>query len=136
MRLFILGLLSYLILLSCKKDKNQVRRSFTGDLPIVFTNSPLSVAAGTNIKTSIRCELVEISGTVIFQGFDIQETSPKHFSISAKALYKDWNMQSSLPVIWSLDTSVTIKTATTGNYILNFYNNSSAIAKSDTVIVN
>lgn len=123
-----------LALFSCEK-KEEIIKSFTGNLPIVSTITPATVNAGQDIVSNVRCELSSLSGSVYFQGFEVKETSPKQFSISAKALYKDWNTQISSPVIWILDTVAAVKTSTPGIYVLRFYNGSHLL-KSDTVQVN
>jgi hypothetical protein len=127
-----------LILCSCKKNKvdnEPLQKTFIGNLPIVSSNSPASVISGQDIISNVRCELSSISGGVLFQGFVIKEVPALHFAISAKAFYKDWNMYITMPAVWRLDTTATIKTTTPGRYILNFYN-STLLVKSDTVQVN
>ncbi|HEX5153645.1 MAG TPA: hypothetical protein VFW07_19500 [Parafilimonas sp.] len=79
-----------LTVMSCSK-KDDIRKTFTGNLPIVNTITPVSIIAGQNIVTNIRCELSMISGTVYFKGFYIKATGNKQFNISARAFYKDWN---------------------------------------------
>jgi hypothetical protein len=127
-------LVSLLTIISCNK-KDDITQTFTGNLPIVKTSTQTTTTAGQDIITNIRCELTSLSGDVSFQGFDIQNTSEKEYSISAKALYKDWNTQIGMPVMWTLDTTASIRTTTAGKYILNFYN-SNKLFKSDTVHVN
>ena len=122
------------IFYSCSK-KEDIVKTFNGNLPIVSTSTPTRALVGQNIISNVRCELSSISGSVIFQGFDIKETATRQFNLTAKALYKDWNLQISMPVIWSLDTTSNINATTTGRYILNFYN-STQLVKSDTVHVN
>ena len=119
---------------SCSK-KEDIVKTFNGNLPIVSTSTPTRALVGQNIISNVRCELSSISGSVIFQGFDIKETATRQFNLTAKALYKDWNLQISMPVIWSLDTTSNINATTTGRYILNFYN-TTQLVKSDTVQVN
>ena len=119
---------------SCSK-KEDIVKTFNGNLPIVSTSTPTRALVGQNIISNVRCELSSISGSVIFQGFDIKETATRQFNLTAKALYKDWNLQISMPVIWTLDTTLNINATTTGRYILNFYN-STQLVKSDTVHVN
>lgn len=119
---------------SCTKKEDTVK-TFNGNLPIVSTSTPTTALVGQNIISNVRCELSSISGSVIFQGFDIQETAPRQFNLTAKALYKDWNTQITMPVMWTLDTTSNINATKTGLYILNFYN-SSQLVKSDTVQVN
>lgn len=123
-----------LIFFSCDK-KEDIVKTFNGNLPIVSTSTPVTILVGQNIISRLRCELYSISGSVVFQGFDIKEVTFRQFNLSAKALYKDWNSQITMPVIWTLDTTSTIKATTTGRYILNFYN-STQLVKSDTVQVN
>ena len=119
---------------SCTK-KEDIVKTFSGNLPIVSTSTPTTALLGQNIISTVRCELSSISGSVIFQGFDIKETATRQFNLTAKALYKDWNSQISMPVIWTLDTTSNINATTIGRYILNFYN-STQLVKSDTVQVN
>ena len=76
-----------------------------------------------------------MSGSLYFQGFDIQETSPRNFAISAKALYENWHSQIGLQVMMEFDTVATIKTTTAGMYVLQFYS-AKKLFKSDTVLVN
>jgi hypothetical protein len=127
-------LICLLTIISCTK-KDDIIQTFTGNLPIVRTNTATTATVGQDIVTNIRCELGSLSGSVYFQGFDIKENGEKQFDISAKALYKDWNTQIGMPVMWTLDTTANIKTTTAGKYILNFYN-SNKLFKSDTVQVN
>ncbi len=127
-------LLFTLTFYSCTK-KEDIVKTFYGNLPIVSTNTPTTALVGQNIISNVRCELSSIGGSVIFQGFDVKETAPRQFNLTAKALYKDWNTQISMPVIWTLDTTSNINALTTGRYILNFYN-STQLVKSDTVQVN
>ena len=127
-------IVSCLTLFSCNK-KDDLIQTFTGNLPIVRTNSPSIIVAGQDIVTHVRLELTSLSGSVFFQGFDILATGNKQFSISAKALYRDWNTQIGLPVMWTKDTTTNIKTTAAGTYILNFYN-ANKLFKSDTVQVN
>lgn len=127
-------LLFTLTFYSCTK-KEDIAKTFNGNLPIVSTSTPTTALVGQNIISKVRCELSSISGTVIFQGFDIKETSTRQFNLTAKALYKDWNTQITMPVIWTLDTTTNINATTSGRYILNFYN-STQLVKSDTVQVN
>lgn len=127
-------LLFTLTFYSCTK-KEDIVKTFNGYLPIVSTSTPTTALVGQNIISNVRCELSSISGTVIFQGFDIKETTTRQFNLTAKALYKDWNTQITMPVIWTLDTTTNINATTSGRYILNFYN-STQLVKSDTVQVN
>ncbi len=86
--------LSFLIILfgftfgSCSR-KEDIIRTFTGNLPIVKTNSPSTTPLGQDIVTNVRLELTSLSGSVYFQGFDIIKTADTQFSISAKALYQN-----------------------------------------------
>jgi len=120
--------------ISCSKN-DDITKTFNGDLPIVSTTTPVSIIAGQDIVINIRCELGSVSGNVYFKGFYIKATGDKKFNISARAFYKDWNAQVTLPVLWTLDTTANIKPTTAGKYILNFYN-SGKLFKSDTVQVN
>lgn len=117
-----------------KKEEEPFKRTFRGNLPIAKTNTPPTAIAGQDIRTNVRCQLPSINGTIIFEGFDIQETTPRTYAISAKALYKDWS-QMGLTVIWNLDTMATVKTSVPGMYVLQFYNEKK-LFKSDTVQVN
>lgn len=117
-----------------KKQDEPFKRTFTGHLPIVRSNTPPTAIAGQDIQTNVRCQLTSINGTVLFEGFDIQETTPRTYAISAKAFYKDWT-QIGLDVMWNLDTVATVRTTTPGMYVLQFYNEKK-LFKSDTVQVN
>jgi hypothetical protein len=117
-----------------KKQDEPFKRTFTGHLPVVRSNTPLTAIAGQDIRINVRCELTSINGSVSFEGFDIQETAPQNFAISAKAFYKDWSTIG-LDVMWTLDTVATVRTATAGMYVLQFYNEKK-LFKSDTVQVN
>ena len=133
-QLSLLIILSALTFYSCNK-KEDIVKTFDGNLPIVSTSTPTTALVGQNIISNVRCELSSISGSVIFQGFDVKEVTTRQFNLNAKALYKDWNTQITMPVIWTLDTTSSIKATSTGKYILNFYN-STQLVKSDTVQVN
>lgn len=123
-----------LALLSCNKNK-PVNKTFIGDLPIVQTNTPPTAVAGQDIQINVRCQLPSMNGSVFFKGFDIQETTPRNFSITAKALYKDWNKDVGLTVLWSLDTIATVKTTMPGTYVLQFYSDKK-LQHTNTVQVN
>ncbi len=133
-KLYLILFSCVMTLISCNKN-DDVIQSFTGNLPIVFTISPTTAIAGQNIISNFRCELSSLNGSVTFQGFDIKEVATRQFNINAKAFYKDWNSQIGMPVMWTLDTTLNIKTTIAGKYILNFYN-SDKLFKSDTVQVN
>ena len=122
------------IIVTCSK-KEELNKTFIGNLPIVSATSPTATVARQKIISNVRCELSSLSGSVYFQGFEITETSQHHFNISANALYKNWNTQIGMPVIWTMDTTVSINTTISGAYILNFYN-AAVLLKSDTVAVN
>jgi len=130
----LLAIVFALTFCSCNKNEDIVQ-TFNGNLPIVSTSTPITVLVGQNIISRVRCELNSISGSIVFQGFEIKEVTSRQFNLSAKALYKDWNTQIAMPVIWTLDTTSNIKATTPGRYILNFYN-STKLVKSDTVQVN
>jgi hypothetical protein len=132
--LSLLIILLALTFYSCSK-KEDIVKTFNENLPIVSTSTPNTALVGQNIVSNVRCELSSISGTVIFQGFDIKEVTTQQFNLNAKAIYKDWNTQIGMPVMWTLDTTSNIRATTTGRYILNFYN-STQLVKSDTVQVN
>ena len=119
---------------SCNKREDIVK-TFYGNLPIVSTSTPRTALVGQDIISNVRCELSSISGSVIFQGFEIKEVTTRQFNLTAKALYKDWNTKVTMPVIWTLDTTSNVKATTTGQYVLNFYN-STQLLKADTVQVN
>ena len=119
---------------SCNK-KDGLVETFHGNLPIVSTNTPATVAAGQDIICKVRCELSSISGSVIFEGFDVTTPTNRQFNVRAKAFYQNWNTQISMPVMMVLDTSLIITTAITGQYVVNFYN-AAQLVKSDTVQVN
>lgn len=124
-----------LVLSFCnKKEEEPFKRSFAGHIPIVRSNTPPTAITGQDIQTNVRCELTAINGNVTFEGFDIQETTPRNFTISAKAFYKDWT-QIGLAIMWTMDTVVTVRTSTPGMYVLQFYNEKK-LFKSDTVQVN
>jgi hypothetical protein len=136
MRLAAILTISCLTLFSCnKKQDKPLVKTFTGDLPIVQTNTPATALAGQHIRANVRCGLTYMSGSLHFEGFDIKETSPRIFSIAAKALYKDWRSDIALQVMMQFDTVATITTTTTGTYVLQFYNDKK-LFKSDTVQVN
>lgn len=136
---WVMRLLTSILIFSCTicscKKKQDLVKTFIGDLPIVSTNSPATVIAGQNIVANVHCGLTSISGAVYFQGFDISAVNTWKFNITAKAFYKDWNTQIGMPVMWTLDTSVNIQTTVAGEYVLNFYNSAQLVA-SDTVDVN
>jgi hypothetical protein len=120
--------------LSCNKMES-INKTYIGNLPIVTTSTPTTALVGQNIISNVRCQLTSMSGALIFQGFEIKEETHRQYNISAKALYQDWNTQIALMVIFTLDTTSSIKATSTGKYILNFYN-AAQIVKSDTVQVN
>jgi hypothetical protein len=134
MRLLSIVTICGLALSFCNKQEDPVKRTFSGHLPIVRSNTPATAIAGQDIRTNIRCQLPSINGTIIFEGFNIQETTPRTYTISAKALYKNWT-QVGIDVLWNLDTIATVSTSTPGMYVLQFYNEKN-LFKSDTVQVN
>jgi hypothetical protein len=123
-----------LALLSCNKNNEPVNKTFYGELPIVQTNTPATAIAGQDIQINVRCQLPSINGTVTFEGFDIQETTLRNFSIAAKAFYKNWS-EVGLSVLWTLDTVATVRTTTAGTYVLQFYHDKK-LQHTNTVQVN
>ena len=99
------------------------------------TVNKADVLASWNFKHIVNLERIRGYNSVNFKNFDIKEISAQQLNITAIALYKDWNTQIAMPVMWTIDTTASIKTTTIGKYILNFYN-SSLLFKSDTVQVN
>lgn len=125
-----------MIMISCSKQEPEpVKKTYLGNLPIVYTNTPPVAIAGENIISNVQCELASVSGSVSFKGFSIVEISPRQFNITAKALYQNWYTQITMPVIFTLDTIASIETTGTGKYFLHFYNNQ-YLLKTDTVEVN
>ncbi len=116
---------------ACSKQ-NSVN-PYADNLPIASTSSPAFVTAGQDIVSKVTCELPSISSDVIFKGFDILQTFPHHYSIHAKAEYKN-QRNTALDVIWRMDTISVIKTTSPGWYVLNFYD-AANLVKSDTVQV-
>ena len=83
MRKFLLAI-CVLIITSCSKNE-EIRKTFTGTLPIIFTNSPTTITIGQKIISDIKCELTSISGSVYFNGFEITETLIHQYKIRATA---------------------------------------------------
>ena len=108
MRHLVSILLCFLIL-SCIKNDN-AHEPFIGSIEIDLTNTVKSVPLGQNITSKVRLVIPSLSGDVTFQGFDIIENPSKVFSVKAKALYKPWVNQLSLPVYQAFDTTVYIST--------------------------
>lgn len=122
-----------LLLFACKKEVNT--KTYISDLEIKTTSTPATATAGQDIISRVYFEIPSVSGSIFFQPFKVKEIAPRIFNINAKALYKNWNSQFSLPVFSTFDTTLFIKTTVQGKYILNFYN-STLLLKSDTVQVN
>ena len=99
------------------------------------TNTVKTILVGQNITSKIRLVVPSVSGEMTFLGFEINENPSRVFSIQAKALYKPWANQITLPVYQTFDTIISISTILTGRHIMNFYN-STVLLKSDTVQVN
>lgn len=123
-----------LIVIFCSCSKQQSVSTFSGNLPIVSTSTPKTALVGQGIISNVRCELTSVSGSLEFQGFNINEVTNRQYNLSAKALYKNWRSDVALPVVWTLDTTLSIKPTTTGQYVLHFYN-ATQLVKSDTVEV-
>jgi hypothetical protein len=133
MRHFI-SILFCLFIFSCTK-KDKANEPFVGYVEMDSTNTVKTVLVGQNITSRVRLVIPSISGDMTFLGFEIIENPVKTFSVKAKALYKPWAGQVSLPVYQTFDSTISITTSLTGRHILNFYN-STTLLKSDTVQVN
>ena len=123
-----------LLIISCSK-KDKTNDPFIGYMQIDSTTTIKTVAVGQDISSRVKLAIPSISGEVTFLGFEIIESPIKIFSIKAKAFYKPWTQQVSLPVYQTFDTTLLIKTNLTGQHILKFYNGINLL-KADTIQVN
>jgi hypothetical protein len=131
----LISILFCFTMLSCTKNNKPANEPFISNIEMDSTNTVKTVLAGQDITSKVRLVVPSVSGDITFLGFEINENPARVFSIKAKALYKPWANQITLPVYQTFDTTVTISTQLTGRHILNFYN-TAVLLKSDTVQVN
>jgi hypothetical protein len=137
MRLFyLLVTLISLIIPACKKTNDTSRpKSKTDYIPIIYANSPTLVRQGQLIRSRVKCGFAEYFADITFLNFEIKEPLLRHYDIRAKAFYNNIIYDYSLPVVMSFDTTLTLQTPTTGQYILRLYN-FNQLVETDTVQVN
>jgi hypothetical protein len=127
-------LIILILFLSCGKTPVEPD-SISVDLTIIATNSPTTQIQGQDIISNAKCSGSDLCYR--FSKFEISETAIREFAIKAKATHPNCSKGDCvcLQAIYYADTSVNIKTATKGQYILRFYNNN-LLFKADTVQVN
>jgi len=123
-----------LTLTSCKKTADRPK-SKTDFIPIISTQTPRNVSMGQEIKSHVTMGFYSYHADVTFLNFDVKEEPVKYYEIRAKGFYDNINYEVSLPVVMTFDSTVSIKPATVGQYILKFYSGSQLV-QTDTVQVN
>jgi hypothetical protein len=131
----IIFLFIILTLLGACKKRDIQPDTISVDLTIIKTNTPTTQVQGQEIISNVKCSGSDLCFK--FSKFDIRETKPREFAIKAKSTYPNCSIGDCvcLQAIYYIDTTVNIKTTTSGQYILRFYN-SNFLFKSDTVQVN
>ena len=131
----IIILISFLLIISCKKSDNNPK-SKPGYMPIISANTPASITQGQPIVSQVKFGFYERYADVTFLGFEIKENSDRVYDIRAKAFYTNIQYGISQPVVMISDTFLVIlQNTTAGKYILRFYS-SSQLVEADTVLVN
>lgn len=120
-----------LLLLSCTKEmdeeNNELRDLIFSEIHITPTSS-----LEDNITAQVKCYGPDLCYK--FAGFDIKESGVRQYDIRAKATYPKGDVVCP-QALYEVDTTVSIKPAMTGQYILHFYNKN-VLFKADTVQVN
>lgn len=111
------------------------QKSKTDYLPINFASTSLIVSQGQPIVSRVNCGFYDHFSDVKFLNFEIKEEVPKQYQIRAKAFYDNIQYGISLSVVSTFDTTLTLQTNSSGQYILKFYN-IDQIVQTDTVQVN
>lgn len=119
---------------SCKKN-NDRPKSKTDYIPIISSQTPREISLGEEIKSRVTIGFYNYTADVTFLNFEIKEKPEKLFEIRAKGFYDNINYELSLPVVMTFDSTVSIRPATTGQYLLKFYSGSHLV-QTDTVLVN
>jgi hypothetical protein len=135
MRLFILLAITICLTATACKKSNDNPKSKTDYIPIISANSPSNVTQGQPIVSHVKCGFYEHFADITFLSFDIQENLPGQYAIKAKAFYDNIMYRYSLPVVSTFDTTLTLQTPTTGQYILKFFS-FNQLVETDTVLVN
>src|SRR5438128_1364340 len=106
----------------CCNKSNACGDSKTDFIPIITAASPTTVRQGEPIQSKVTCGFYEYFADVTFLRFDVTQTLQRQYEVRAKARYSDIMQAYSLPVVSVFDTTLTLPTPVTGQYLLNFYN--------------
>jgi hypothetical protein len=120
-----------LLLLSCTKEAEEGNHELR-DLIITETSTTPTASLEGSIVSRMKCYGPDLCYR--FRQFEIKETSPRQYDIRAKATYPKGNVFCP-QALYEVDTTININPATTGQYVLRFYNNNT-LFKADTVQVN
>lgn len=138
----IISLFVLLLLMSCSKtvtepetemNKQQGTDETLVNLTITATTTPATASMEGNIVSSVRC--VGPNLCYKFKTFEVKETAAREFEIRAKGTFPSGENVVCAQAIYSVDTTVSIKPTTTGQYTLRFYNGTT-LFKTDVVQVN
>ncbi len=123
-----------LTMTSCKKNTDRPK-SKTDYIPIISTQTPREISLGGEINSRVTMGFYNYAADVTFLNFEIKEKPEKLYEIRAKGFYDNINYELSLPVVMTFDSTVSIRPAATGQYLLKFYSGSH-LERTDTVLVN
>ncbi len=135
MRSFLLLISAFcFIATSCKKtiDKPKSKVDY---IPIISATTTPNVTLGQEIKSLVKMGFYDHTANVTFLNFEVKETAVKQYEVRAKGFYDNINYEISLPVVMIFDSTVFIRPATTGQYLLKFYS-ASQLVQTDTIQVN
>ncbi len=130
---FLLAILS-LTTISCKKTNDNPEFK-TDYIPINAANTPRNITQGQPLLSRVNCGFYDHFADIKFLNFEVKEGLPRQYEIRAKAFYDNIQYGISLPVVSTFDTTLTLQTPMTGQYILKFYSFNKFI-EADTVQVN
>ncbi len=135
MRMLPLLVILFVGITSCEKSNDQPK-SKTDYIPINAATTPSTIALGQSIRSRVNCGFHDKVADITFLNFEVKESAPKQFEIRARAFYDNIRYgNTSTLTVDTFDTTLTLPTVTTGQYILKFYSNS-LLVETDTVQVN
>lgn len=132
--LYFFAAISCVMSTSCKKT-NDNPKSKTDYIPINSASTPRTVTQGQPILSRVNCGFYEHFADIKFLNFEVKKGLPRQYEIRAKAFYDNIIYGFSLPVVKTFDTTLTLQTPISGQYILKFYSFNKFI-QADTVEVN
>ena len=132
---FLLTIFFGFALLCCKKTADDRPRSKTDYVPIISAFTPRNVILGEQIRSRVRMGFYSYNADVTFLNFEVKETAARQYAVRAKGFYDNINYEISLPVLMMFDSTLSVKPAMAGQYLIKFYS-SSNLVQTDTVQVN